>query len=357
MILFYTIFNISLIYVQYNKKNNVRKVTRYAMQGREDSDKKYAPDILEWCARDSEEMSHQTQKTNRLAALSQHTVNKLRKQASCLVKKQERCLTGIDKRTWNLVKKANELAQHIQSVDLPEDDQINETMVYTVQQECNEILKDNSKSRLKRIFDIALHSKTKGYGNCQEKAFYAFALMMFFLNEQESLQANSSNTYTDAVSLKLAYFDNHFIVIVDERFFLDPWLNMAFPLPEGEELVTINDMFNGFGDLIAYFSFDKERRCFYTPELCESLCPMPNAKYMDHIDTESMIERQECLERSSQLLELNKNKKRKVEDRDEEQTGQAACAFFPSSATRSRGVGDIDVALHNNIRVSLTNPS
>nr|WP_241480478.1 Ceg14 family Dot/Icm T4SS effector [Legionella norrlandica] len=153
---------------------------------------------------------------------------------------------------WDQIVLGNQLAQSICSCDLPSDSEKDAALVKTTQMVADEILEDPTLSWLEKVLKIAIYSRESGFGNCQEKAFFAFALM---LNQAQ----NPDNLIR---SLRLATFSNHFILIVNEQFLMDPWLNLAFPISTNNPQEEIRYVFKGFGALIDYFSINENSQCF-----------------------------------------------------------------------------------------------
>ncbi|WP_298624622.1 Ceg14 family Dot/Icm T4SS effector [uncultured Legionella sp.] len=155
------------------------------------------------------------------------------------------------KKIWNMIQSYNKLAQDISSSDLPSDDQKNAILVKLTQDFTDITLIASDKTWLDKILEISIHTKKTGFGNCQEKAFFGFAALVL-----ESQQDNSL-----IHTLRLATFDNHFIVIVNEAILMDPWLNLAFPVDTSNSKDNIRYVFKGFGGLINYFTFYADGEC------------------------------------------------------------------------------------------------
>lgn len=189
-------------------------------------------------------------KSNRHALSSQQSVNATRSKAQQVSKNELNTLTEDELTIWNIIKSGNILSQTIASCDLPTDEENNAVMVKLVQDLADEILADADKTWLRKIIDIALLAKNHGFGNCQEKAFFGFAVMLYQLAIQNKL-----------ASLRLASFYNHFILIVNERFLMDPWLNFAFPLLNTDIKKNIDFVFSNYGKLENYFSIDGYQNC------------------------------------------------------------------------------------------------
>ena len=201
-----------------------------------------------------------TRHVNRYALLTESQVDKIKKRVAKINDLLLNDLTDEERKIWDVLNQANALAQKICSSDLPSDAEATKDIVGVVQQEEERILADDKLSWLEKIVKIVQFVVSLEAGNCQEKAYFGFLSMLHNLTKY-------GLTYEEKpVSLKLAYFDNHFVVIVADRFFMDPWLNLAFPLSPGKG--EIREVFNGFGELRDYFSIDSNNRCF-THEIME----------------------------------------------------------------------------------------
>ncbi|HAT1597159.1 TPA: type IV secretion protein Dot [Legionella pneumophila] len=194
--------------------------------------------------------SEKTKKTNPHAALTHSQVKEVKSKARTVNDKFH--LNAEEKKLWELILLGNQLTQNISSCDLPTDNEDDASLVKLTQIFADETLERTDLTWLNKILKIALHSRGSGFGNCQEKAFFAFALMLHQAQKPESL----------IHSLRLATFNNHFILIVNEQFLMDPWLNLAFPLSKGNQQLEIGYVFEGFGRLVNYFSIDQEGQCF-----------------------------------------------------------------------------------------------
>ncbi|KTD79410.1 Ceg14 family Dot/Icm T4SS effector [Legionella waltersii] len=187
--------------------------------------------------------------TNKFAALEEQEAINVKTKAKSVTERFE--LNTEQQTVWELIIDGIKLTDTIQSCDLPSDDPLSSTMVKMVQVRADEILSDTKKSWLFKILEIAIHAKQMSFGNCQEKAFFAFAYMFNQLTKQNDL----------IHTLRLATFNNHFILIVNEEFVMDPWLSSAFPFDPQNSMLTINFVFEGFGNLINYFSVDMAGNC------------------------------------------------------------------------------------------------
>lgn len=145
------------------------------------------------------------------------------------------------------------------SCDLPSDDEDDVALVKITHNFADKILSDTNKSWLLKILEIALFSIKHGFGNCQEKAFFGFAAILLAMQKTDIL----------ITSLRLPTFDNHFIVIVNERFLMDPWLNLAFPLNPENPDIALDYVFEGFGNLVDYFSIDVLHNHCFSHEVTE----------------------------------------------------------------------------------------
>ncbi|HAT1965030.1 TPA: Dot/Icm T4SS effector Ceg10 [Legionella pneumophila] len=194
--------------------------------------------------------SEKTKKPNQYAALTHSQVQEVKAKARTVNDKFH--LNAEEKKLWELILLGNQLAQNISSCDLPTDNEDDASLVKLTQIFADETLERTDLTWLNKILKIALYSRGSGFGNCQEKAFFAFALLLHQAQKPESL----------IHSLRLATFNNHFILIVNERFLMDPWLNLAFPLSKGNQQLEIGYVFEGFGRLVNYFSINQEGQCF-----------------------------------------------------------------------------------------------
>ncbi|HAU1605151.1 TPA: Dot/Icm T4SS effector Ceg10 [Legionella pneumophila] len=194
--------------------------------------------------------SEKTKKPNRYAALTHSQVQEVKAKVRTVNDKFH--LNAEEKKLWELILLGNQLAQNISSCDLPTDNEDDASLVKLTQIFADETLERTDLTWLNKILKIALYSRGSGFGNCQEKAFFAFALLLHQAQKPESL----------IHSLRLATFNNHFILIVNEQFLMDPWLNLAFPLSKGNQQLEIAYVFEGFGRLVNYFSINQEGQCF-----------------------------------------------------------------------------------------------
>ncbi|HAU1152270.1 TPA: type IV secretion protein Dot [Legionella pneumophila] len=194
--------------------------------------------------------SEKTKKPNQHAALTLAQVKEVKSKARKVNDKFH--LNAEEKKLWELILLGNQLVQNISSCDLPTDNEDDASLVKLTQIFADETLERTDLTWLNKILKIALYSRSSGFGNCQEKAFFAFALMLH--------QAQKSGDLIH--TLRLATFNNHFILIVNEQFLMDPWLNLAFPLSKGNQQLEIAYVFEGFGPLVNYFSIDQEGHCF-----------------------------------------------------------------------------------------------
>ncbi|HDV5709302.1 TPA: Dot/Icm T4SS effector Ceg10 [Legionella pneumophila] len=194
--------------------------------------------------------SEKTKKPNQYAALTHSQVQEVKAKARAVNDKFH--LNAEEKKLWELILLGNQLAQNISSCDLPTDNEDDASLVKLTQIFADETLERTDLTWLNKILKIALYSRGSGFGNCQEKAFFAFALLLHQAQKPESL----------IHSLRLATFNNHFILIVNEQFLMDPWLNLAFPLSKGNQQLEIGYVFEGFGRLVNYFSINQEGQCF-----------------------------------------------------------------------------------------------
>lgn len=194
--------------------------------------------------------SEKTKKPNQYAALTHSQVQEVKAKARTVNDKFH--LNAEEKKLWELILLGNQLAQNISSCDLPTDNEDDASLVKLTQIFADETLERTDLTWLNKILKIALYSRGSGFGNCQEKAFFAFALLLHQAQKPESL----------IHSLRLATFNNHFILIVNEQFLMDPWLNLAFPLSKGNQQLEIGYVFEGFGRLVNYFSINQEGQCF-----------------------------------------------------------------------------------------------
>ncbi|AMP88454.1 Ceg14 family Dot/Icm T4SS effector [Legionella pneumophila] len=194
--------------------------------------------------------SEKTKKPNQYAALTHSQVQEVKAKVRTVNDKFH--LNAEEKKLWELILLGNQLAQNISSCDLPTDNEDDASLVKLTQIFADETLERTDLTWLNKILKIALYSRGSGFGNCQEKAFFVFALLLHQAQKPESL----------IHSLRLATFNNHFILIVNEQFLMDPWLNLAFPLSKGNQQLEIGYVFEGFGRLVNYFSINQEGQCF-----------------------------------------------------------------------------------------------
>ncbi|HAT7073182.1 TPA: type IV secretion protein Dot [Legionella pneumophila] len=194
--------------------------------------------------------SEKTKKPNQYAALTHSQVQEVKAKARTVNDKFH--LNAEEKKLWELILLGNQLAQNISSCDLPTDNEDDASLVKLTQIFADETLERTDLTWLNKILKIALHSRVCGFGNCQEKAFFAFALLLHQAQKPESL----------IHSLRLGTFNNHFILIVNEQFLMDPWLNLAFPLSKGNQQLEIGYVFERFGRLVNYFSINQQGQCF-----------------------------------------------------------------------------------------------
>lgn len=188
---------------------------------------------------------------NKYSALDASSVIFLERSAKQLI--SDIPLHSSQLQLWHTLQAVNRLAQNIYSCDLPSDNESDAPLVRITQDFADDMLERKDKSWLGKILEIALFAKRKSFGNCQEKAFFGFACLLLA----------AQKTDIKLTSLRLAFFDNHFIVVVNEQFLMDPWLNIAFPLNPYDPDDTIQNVFEGFGELINYFSIDTlKNHCF-----------------------------------------------------------------------------------------------
>jgi hypothetical protein len=211
------------------------------------------------------------------AALSHRDVAEINKSVAKIVKAYWAAgnFSAKEVEVWKLMASVLEETKNIQSSDLPTDAEENDALVRLVHWDADYILgqtdinpasrKDKiaaleaarQASQLEKIIKIAALSQDLRAGNCQEKAFYGFYRLLNKLIEAGITTVNKT------LPLELAYFSNHFVVLVDNRFLLDPWLNLVFPLSSDRK--EINVVFKGFGYLQSYFQIDEQWRCFVEP--------------------------------------------------------------------------------------------
>jgi hypothetical protein len=188
-----------------------------------------------------------SRRQNKLAALSFHDVESVERKVDRITHRHQ--FDPQEKKVWGMIRAYNELAQEITSSDLPSDDADSALLVRLTQNFADKTLDNPDKTWLDKILEISIHTKKTGFGNCQEKAFFGFAALVLESQKRDSL----INT------LRLATFNNHFIVIVNEEILMDPWLNLAFPLESGKN--NIGYVFQGFGKLVDYFTFHSNGEC------------------------------------------------------------------------------------------------
>lgn len=188
-----------------------------------------------------------SRRQNKLAALSFHDVESVERKVARITRRYQ--FEPQEKKIWDMILAYNELAQEITSSDLPSDESDSAILVRLTQNFADKTLDDPNKTWLDKILEISIHTKKTGFGNCQEKAFFGFAALVLESQQRDSL----INT------LRLATFNNHFIVIVNEEVLMDPWLNLAFPLDNDQK--NIGYVFKGFGKLVDYFTFYSNGKC------------------------------------------------------------------------------------------------
>lgn len=193
--------------------------------------------------------SSELKRPNRKAALSFADVSTVKLKAGEVTLLDQ--FNEQETKLWEIIQAYNHLAQDIQSSDLPSDDEENTVLVKATQDVADNILNDQNKSWLDKILEVAILTKREGFGNCQEKAFFGFAALILESKKQQGLIS----------SLRLATFDNHFIVIVNEAVLMDPWLNLAFPLYQNNGHENIKNVFAGFGNLVDYFTLNSDGHC------------------------------------------------------------------------------------------------
>lgn len=201
------------------------------------------------------------------------TVEKLHKKASQGEKTLAFKKDSLEEKIWLAMEEINKKTQAIKSCDLPNDDPHHSAIVLSVQQsykvvfdgeksekyENNKHLVDfdyKKASVLEKIQKVAAISYQFRAGNCQEKAFYGFNALLSSLIEQKI------STFSRAIPLKLAYFDNHFIIIIANQFLFDPWLGIAYSCDANKLLIPqIENYFENFGKLKIYFEIDENWVC------------------------------------------------------------------------------------------------
>lgn len=180
---------------------------------------------------------------------------------------------SLEEKLWLTMEEINNKSKAINSCDLPNDDPDYSSIVLSVQQyyevifdgkqlekyKNNKHLIDfdyNKASVLEKIQKVAAISYHFRAGNCQEKAFYGFNALLSSLIEKKI------STFSQAVPLKLAYFNNHFTVIVANQFLFDPWLSIAYSCNTNKPLIPqIENFYETFGDLKVYFEIDENWTC------------------------------------------------------------------------------------------------
>lgn len=193
---------------------------------------------------------------NKFAALTRRSMKNIHLKAKQAIHSVK--ITSSQQIVWTLILNGLKVAKSIKSCDLPTDKPSDSALVKTVQLHADEILNSDKIPWLRKILEIAIDCKSIGYGNCQEKAFFAFAYML-------KISASKENGIH---SLRLASFLNHFILIVNEEFLMDPWLNLAFPITQKNISEIVDYVFDGFGELIDYYTINSEGAC-YTHEVRE----------------------------------------------------------------------------------------
>lgn len=189
------------------------------------------------------------------AAISKSLEIKLKQKAQAITYELLPKMGEDDKEMFDLLVAANRYAQDITSTDLPDDNVEDEALVLMVQNKANEILAEEGKPWLLKIIEVAAFSKKMSFGNCMEKAFFGFATMLYNLNKHAF--------DTQAIpSLSLHYFNNHFVAIIDGKFFMDPWLDLAFPLSGKNDHSLIKKVFEGFGEFTHYFTLNSDAYCY-----------------------------------------------------------------------------------------------
>jgi hypothetical protein len=210
-------------------------------------------------------------KENRHALIDFKTLNNANDQVKKIVSRQK--LTEHEEKIWLSiqevlleVKKLN-----IVSCDLPTDDAQNAALVLLAQQEVYRIFgnkdydedldgleekEDKCINPKRSVLDKILNAskKIQNYkgGNCQEKAYVGFDFLI-----KDFIKKNLV-TATRAIPLSLEYFLDHFVVLVNNRFVVDPWLNFAFAY--GQNQAEIYQVFEN-STLKSFFSIDANWQC------------------------------------------------------------------------------------------------
>jgi hypothetical protein len=165
---------------------------------------------------------------------------------------------------WDLMQAVNKKAQNIASSNKGSCSSETKTLVLMVQKYRDYVLGNSSEytvpdfdpktaSELDKIFKIGALASQFQAGNCQEKSFFAFAeLIKEFMKEKVA-------TVEKAIPLELAYFNDHFFLIVNNQFVFDPWIDVIFPF---SGIQSIEKVFRGFGRLKPYFILDENWCCF-----------------------------------------------------------------------------------------------
>ncbi|MCL9684998.1 Ceg14 family Dot/Icm T4SS effector [Legionella maioricensis] len=233
---------------------------------------------------------------NKESLITHETVKKVKKLATEITAQ-----SSFDQSAWELIFAINQLAKSIRSCDLPSDCEDDSLLVKLTQNFADKTLNDNDKSWLQKILEIALYTKKTGFGNCQEKAFFAFSVLLL----------ESKKIFSPISSLRLATFNNHFIVIVNEQFVMDPWLNIAFPLDSKAPNKNIDIVFDEFGKLVDYFSINEQGYCYTHKVTVGRTSQSDQCSESDKYSDKEMINCIQMLQKNREYFDLSGKEKNK----------------------------------------------
>jgi hypothetical protein len=207
-------------------------------------------------------------------AIYQSSVNKIKKLAAQYTQHYASHFSAEDQQIWQLMSAVLQEAKGIHSCDLPTDSSDDVPLVYIVQKYADYVLGNSNEtpvknfdrdkaSPLEKILKVAALSQQYSGGNCQEKAFYGLYSLLHKLLTCGLMDAQK------AIPLELAYYNNHFIVLVNNKFLLDPWLDFACPIDPSN--VVLSQLFQGFGNLKRYFLIDANWYCYFSGTATSSM--------------------------------------------------------------------------------------
>lgn len=208
---------------------------------------------------------HPHKRKNKHALLTQTSVKVVQDAVNKIAQQTLPTLTEREQAIWKLIQDVITESMQIDSCDLPSDNADNEALVRLTHQASDFIMGNSTQhpvkdfhpdtsSMLEKIAKISeIAFKIYRAGNCQEKAFFGFIRLL------KKLIESGLSTSEQAITLELAYFNNHFIFIVDNRFLVDPWLSTAFPFRHFDDVMQV---FSGAGQLHPFFVIDKQWNCY-----------------------------------------------------------------------------------------------